>query len=185
MPLTKEEKKILLRLARRAIEKKLLKAPDPADAVEEEALKSGALNEHRGLFVTLHNSGMLRGCIGVFTSDEPLYEKVQEMSVSAAFMDPRFPPLEAGELKSVEIEISVLSPLREIKDVNEIEVGRHGIYIIDGSARGVLLPQVAVEHGFDRETFLDQTCLKAGLAPGCWKRGARILVFEAEIFKED
>ncbi|MFQ5442365.1 MAG: AmmeMemoRadiSam system protein A [Thermodesulfobacteriota bacterium] len=185
MPLTKEEKKILLELARGAIEKRLLRGGDPARPVPEDALRSGGLNEKRGLFVTLHNDGMLRGCIGAFTSEIPLYKKVEEMALSAAFMDPRFAPLEAGELKSVNIEISVLSPLREITDVLEIEIGRHGIYIIDGSARGVLLPQVAVEQGFDREAFLDHTCMKAGLEPGCWKRDVKILVFEAEIFRED
>ncbi len=185
MTLTKEEKDILLRLARRAIEKRLLKSGDPAETAPPDALQSGALNETRGLFVTIHSDGLLRGCIGAFTSDKPLREKVGEMALSAAFMDPRFSPLEAGELKHIEIEISVLSPLREITDVGEIEIGRHGIYIIDGPARGVLLPQVAMEHNFDRETFLDHTCMKAGLEPGCWKRGVRILIFEAEIFKEE
>ncbi len=180
MPLTEEEKQELLKIARASIEAHLKGLPEP-----EFDVTSRGLLEKRGAFVTLHREGRLRGCIGVFESQKPLYRTVAEMALSAAFNDPRFPPLSPHELDSIDIEISALSPLREINDPNEIEVGRHGIYIIKGAHRGVLLPQVAVEHGFDRETFLDQTCLKAGLGPGCWREGARILVFEAEIFSED
>ena len=93
-------------------------------------------------------------------------------------------PVEKGELPEIDIEISVLSPLRQIKDINEIEVGRHGIYIMQGRNRGVLLPQVASEHGFDREEFLDETCIKAGLEPNAWREGADIYIFEAEVFGE-
>jgi AmmeMemoRadiSam system protein A len=107
------------------------------------------------------------------------------MALSAAFNDPRFKPLEARELPEVDIEISALTPLRPVSSVEEIEVGRHGIYIIRGPYHGVLLPQVATEYGWDRYTFLDQTCLKAGMAPGCWKMpDTQILVFSAEVFGE-
>ncbi len=181
MSLTREERDFLLRLARQAIEARLKGQAAPAVRPPE---KKAALQSHSGVFVTLHKDGALRGCIGNFTSDAPLYENVIEMARASAFSDPRFSPVRAGELADIDIEISVLTPMREIEDVKEIEVGRHGIYIQKGYARGVLLPQVAVENNFDRETFLDHTCLKAGLPPGCWKEGARIFIFEAEIFGE-
>ncbi len=180
MPLTKDEKNTLLRIARDAIEAKVSGARAPAEAIESSALKSDS-----GAFVTLHRFGDLRGCIGTFASPEPLYITVRDMAVAAAAKDPRFIPVRPNELKEIEIEISVLSPLREIKDPKEIEVGRHGLYIVKGRQRGVLLPQVAIEQGYDRLKFLDATCLKAGLAPGNWKADdATIFVFETEIFKE-
>ena len=179
MPLTTEEKKILLKIAREAIEARLASKPLPAfDA------KSPGLLEKSGAFVCLSAKGRLRGCIGIFLSEGPLYKTIQDMAISAATRDDRFYPVTKEELIGIKIEISVLTPLRKIPDVKEIEVGRHGIYIIKGSKRGVLLPQVAIEYGFDRETFLDQTCIKAGLRPGCWKDGADIYVFEAEIFND-
>ncbi len=143
-----------------------------------------ALKEPGGAFVTLHKYGELRGCIGTFQAEKPLYLVVKEMALSAAFNDPRFPPLSTEELPEVEIEISVLSPLARGKP-EEVEVGRHGIYLIKGIFRGVLLPQVAVEHGWDRETFLDHVCLKAGLPPGCWRDPeTEIYLFTAEVFSE-
>ena len=180
MPLTTEEKKILLEIARASIEAHLAHKPMPAPDV-----KSPGLLEKRGAFVSLHAKGRLRGCIGVFLSTTPLYETISDMAISAATKDDRFYPVTKEELGGIEIEISVLTPLMKISDVAAIEVGRHGIYIIKGSKRGVLLPQVAIEYGFDRETFLDQTCIKAGLRPGSWKDRADIYVFEAEIFKEE
>ena len=93
-------------------------------------------------------------------------------------------PLCASELDDISLEISVISPLKEIKETGEIEVGRHGLYIIKGRNRGVLLPQVAVEHNMDRECFLENTCVKAGLEPDAWKQNAAIFTFEAEILKE-
>ncbi len=183
MALTKEDRRLILRIARASIEAKL-------DAPRAEATKgetqsiTEALRVCSGVFVTLHEAGSLRGCIGNFTSNEPLYKNVAKMARAAAFSDPRFGPLRFDELPAIDIEISVLSPLREITDVNEIEVGRHGIFIEKGYARGVLLPQVATENNFDRRTFLEHTCMKAGLEPNCWKSGATISVFEAEIFGE-
>ncbi|BEQ16260.1 AmmeMemoRadiSam system protein A [Desulfoferula mesophila] len=139
----------------------------------------------RGAFVTLHKRGRLRGCIGNFISDEPLTELIEDMAVAAASQDPRFPPLSGDELDQVDLEISVLSPLKRIEDVSEIQVGTHGIYIISPRGRGVLLPQVATEYGWDRDAFLDQTCVKAGLRPGCWRDpDTEILIFSAQIFGE-
>ncbi len=181
MALTENEKKILLTAARSAI-KNHLGGDDEATAAPAQ---SPALSEHRGAFVTLHKAGALRGCIGMFTSDKSLYNTVKDMAINAATEDPRFPRVTPEELPGLAVEISALTPLRKTSDVTEIEVGRHGIYIISGANRGVLLPQVAVEHGFDRDTFLDQTCLKAGLSAGSWKAGAEIYIFEAEVFSEE
>jgi len=178
--LSERAKKTLLEAARRAIEAELSGLPTPLPSVSD-----AALLEPRGAFVTLHKKGALRGCIGIFESTKPLIEVVMDMAISAAFHDPRFPPLHPAELPEVDIEISALSPLRPISSPDEIQVGKHGIYITLGPYRGVLLPQVATEHGWDRDTFLDQTCWKAGLAPGCWKDPAcRISIFTAEIFGE-
>jgi AmmeMemoRadiSam system protein A len=180
MPLTSLEKEFLLKTARTAIETCVRNEPDPPDDPE-----GGELTQGRGAFVTLRKGAELRGCIGTFSEDKPLYEAVMEMAVAAAVRDSRFSPVEAHELKHIWIEISALSPLIEIEDHEEIEVGRHGIYILKGSCSGVLLPQVATEYGLDRNAFLDLTCRKAGLARGGWREGAKILTFEAEIFREE
>lgn len=178
--LTPEEKKKLLGIARDTIEKR---ANGERPVPPEEA--SGALSESRGAFVTLHKHGHLRGCIGCFVGEGPLAETIQRMAISAGWEDPRFPPVRKEEVDDIDIEISVLSPLREIDDVSEIEVGRHGIYITKGFYRGVLLPQVATEQGWDRDTFLSHTCIKAGLSPDAWKnKDLKIEVFTAEIFGE-
>lgn len=180
MPLSQDEKTTLLQLARSAIETHLTGEDDPPPLNLTEGL-----GRRGGAFVTLHKDGDLRGCIGTFTSDEPLYMTVAEMAVSAATRDPRFHPVTTEELDHVTLEISVLSPLREVAGPDEIEVARHGLYIIRGDNAGVLLPQVATEWGFDTLRFLDATCEKAGLPAGCWEEeGTRILVFEAEVFGE-
>lgn len=178
--LTAEEKKKLIEIARSAIASHLSGTVDPP----ENDLSPG-LKEERGAFVSLHKGKHLRGCIGTFQADKPLCQIVHEMAVAASSQDPRFVPVGIEELKDLKIEISVLSPLKEIKDPSEIVIGRHGLYIIKGRYRGVLLPQVAVEHGFDVYTFLDETCMKAGLLPGDWKKGAAILTFEADIIEEN
>ena len=144
-----------------------------------------ALQEQRGCFVTIKKNGVLRGCIGTFTSEKPLILTVQEMAISAATRDPRFYPMKQTDLADYHVEISVLSPLRKIDSVEEIVVGDHGLYIEKNIARGVLLPQVATEFGWDRETFLRQTCLKAGLRPDEWQDGATIYIFSADIFGDD
>jgi len=180
MGLSQKERAALLELARAAIKRHLRGEPPPRPEELTERLELDC-----GAFVTLHSDGNLRGCIGTFTSDEPLYRTVAEMAVAAATKDPRFAPVTPEELEEITLEISVLSPLREISDPEEIEVGRHGIYIIRGDRAGVLLPQVATEWGFDRTRFLDATCNKAGLPAGCWKEpGTKVLVFEAEVFGE-
>ncbi len=178
--LSRQEKIMLLQIAREAIKSQL-----EGRAMQLPQISSAALLEPRGAFVTLHKHGQLRGCIGNFTSPNPLYQTVAEMAISAAFNDPRFQPLAPHEFSEIDIEISALTPLRPIKDIEEIEVGRHGIYVINGPYRGVLLPQVATEYGWDRYTFLDQTCIKAGMSPGCWQDpSTQILIFSAEIFGE-
>jgi AmmeMemoRadiSam system protein A len=143
-----------------------------------------ALQTPQGAFVTITIGGELRGCIGTFREDTPLYRTVAQMAVAAASEDPRFPPLTAAELPKTHVEISALTPMKPVADVREIEVGRHGLYVTQGFHSGVLLPQVATEYGWDRTTFLEQTCRKAGLPKNAWQEGAKILSFEAEVFGE-
>ena len=146
----------------------------------------GALGEPRGAFVTLHGrrDGELRGCIGMMQAERPLVETVARMAVAAATQDGRFPPVTAGELPGLRIEISALGPLRPIRP-DEVEVGRHGLLIGLGGRRGVLLPQVPVEQGWDRETFLAHTCWKAGLPEDAWQRAdVELLGFTADVFGE-
>jgi len=179
MGLKEEEKIFLLQLVRKTLEayfgrERLEVTPPPWPNI---SLPAGA-------FVTLHKDGTLRGCIGCFQSEKPLYQVVQEMALAAALNDPRFPPVSADELPKIEIEISVLSPLKKGKP-EEVEIGKHGVYLVKGYFRGVLLPQVAVEQGWDRETFLDHVCLKAGLPPRCWQDPeTQVYLFTAEVFSE-
>jgi len=155
-------------------------APTPA------ACNEALLNTQRGCFVTIHQHGQLRGCIGNFQPQQALFRSVAEMAVAAASKDPRFPPLQSADLASISLEISVLSPLEKIASVAEIEVGRDGIYLERGYYRGVLLPQVAIAYGWDRATFLAQTCHKAGLPSEAWKSPeTTIYRFSAEIFNEE
>jgi AmmeMemoRadiSam system protein A len=127
------------------------------------------LNQALGVFVTLRKGEALRGCIGQLRSDDPLYQTVRDTAVSAASRDPRFPPVSNEELNQLSIKISILSPLVQVEDILEIEVGVHGVMIIHAGRRGILLPQVPVERGWDRKTFLENVCLKAGLPPDTWK----------------
>lgn len=141
------------------------------------------LREKFGAFVTLTIRGRLRGCIGHIVGDMPLYATIGEMAAAAAFEDPRFPPLSAREFQDVAIEISILSPIEPCPDPALVEVGRHGLLIRRGGHSGLLLPQVPVEWHWNREQFLDQTCLKAGLEPGCWRApDTSLFWFEAEVF---
>jgi len=177
--LTSGQKEKLLKIARDTVESYVKTKNMPEIDMQDPALMS-----HYGAFVTLKRQGMLRGCIGNFFSDGPLYETVENMAVNAAVRDRRFRPVSAQELDDIEVEISVLSPLRRVFSMDEIEVGKHGIYLIKGRNAGVLLPQVAVENGWDRETFLQETCRKAGLGPDDWKEGAEIYTFTAQVFGE-
>lgn len=178
--LNKEEKVYLLKLVRQTILTYLEKQEYPSTKPISEKLE-----EKFGVFVTLHEHGQLRGCIGYVEGIKPLYQAVMDMARSAAFSDPRFPPVKKEEVKDLEIEISVLSPLKKIKDVSEIQVGKHGIIIQKGFRRGLLLPQVATEWHWNREEFLRQTCFKAGLPAEAWQDPAtEISIFSAEIFNE-
>jgi AmmeMemoRadiSam system protein A len=137
-------------------------------------------------FVTLHVGGELQGCIGSLQLEGSLWDTVHEMAIAAARRDPRFPPLAARDLASLEVEISVLGSPRRISNPAEIEIGRHGLEIRRGRRRGLLLPQVAVEHDFDRERFLAETCRKAGLPADSWRDPeTEIWIFEAEVFGGD
>jgi AmmeMemoRadiSam system protein A len=175
---SEHDRELLLRLAREAIQAYIGVAAAHVPAA------SGVLAAPGGAFVSLHNRGELRGCIGHIEPTEPLGGVVTRCAVAAASTDPRFPPITAEELKQIDIEISLLGPLEEIHDPGEIEVGRHGLVVEQGWQRGLLLPQVATEWNWDAETFLAHTCTKAGLARDAWKRGARIFRFEAEVFGE-
>ncbi len=179
--LSPSDQKRLLDIARLAISEYLLKGKK-VDLKEE----LSPLNVKTGAFVTLHEHGELRGCIGNLTSDKPLYLTVRDMAIEAAVGDPRFPKLTEQELKDVELEISVLSPLKKIDDVKEIEMGRDGVLIRKGFNSGVFLPQVATETGWDKEEFLSYLCQhKAGLAPDAWKdKQTDIYTFTAQVFSE-
>jgi hypothetical protein len=133
--------------------------------------------------VTLTEGGRLRGCIGHIEARKPLYATVRECARAAALDDPRFPAVTPAELSLLQLEISILSPLLDI-DPQQVEVGRHGLLISRGAQRGLLLPQVAVEWDWDREQFLAETCLKAGLPGNAWQHGARIQAFTAQVLKE-
>jgi AmmeMemoRadiSam system protein B/AmmeMemoRadiSam system protein A len=144
---------------------------------------SPRLKEPGAAFVTLYKKGQLRGCIGHVVARMPLADTVAEMAEAAAIHDPRFRPVRAEELGDIRFEISVLTPLKKINSPEEIEVGKHGLVIARGGSMGLLLPQVATEQGWDKTTFLEHTCLKAGLPRDAWKeKGTEIYVFSAEVF---
>lgn len=181
LALNDEQKRTLLALAKTSVEhatreQKLYEPPAVADSI---------LNQESGAFVTLREAGQLRGCIGYTAAAKPLYLTVRDTATLAAFRDPRFPPVAVAELPSLEYEISVLSPLRRVLDEWQIQVGRHGLLIKNGSHEGLLLPQVAREHHWDATKFLEQTCVKAGLPADCWKsEDTDVFAFTAIIFEE-
>lgn len=171
------ERQLLLQLARDSIQ----------SGLEGRELDLTPLSHHlaepRGAFTTLHLGEKLRGCIGYVSPTDSLYKTVADTARAAAFDDPRFEPVTLSEVPRLKIEISVLSPLQPIRP-NEVVIGRHGLVVIQGNRRGLLLPQVAPEWNWDRETFLAQTCLKAGLAADAWQHGAELQGFTAEVFGE-
>ena len=176
--LSEQDKKALHHIARAVIENKAR-----GKSVPEFKIESPILKENRGAFVTINKKSQLRGCIGYIEGHGPLHQTIEEMAEAAAFRDPRFSPIKEKELPELEIEISVLTPLKKIADVNEIQVGKHGIYIKRGWFSGLLLPQVATEYGWDRQTFLEHTCQKAGLPSNAWKeKDTEIYIFSADIF---
>jgi AmmeMemoRadiSam system protein A len=180
MKLSTADKQLLLHVARDSIEAHLKgKSATPVKT------DSAVLCELRGAFVSLHRRGQLRGCIGYLDAVKPLLQTVREMAAAAAFHDPRFRPLQTDELADIEIEISVLSPMRLVNSTDEIEIGKHGLYIVSGYNRGLLLPQVATQCKWDRLPFLEQTCCKAGLPPDAWKEPlTKIYIFSAEVFSD-
>lgn len=152
---------------------------------QPEPMADTSLNVCSGCFVTINQNGHLRGCIGNFQSQQPLYREIATMAVAAASQDPRFPPMGEEDLDNFRLEITVLSTLKKISETSEIEVGKHGIYIIKEHNHGVLLPQVATEYGWDRETFLRQTSVKAGLTENSWQHpDTDIYIFSGQIFHE-
>jgi len=173
-----EERQLLLRWAHQSIRARL-----EGRELDHRA-PTAHLEEKRGAFTTLHTHGKLRGCIGFVEARYPLYRTIHETAQSAAFHDPRFPPVRINELPLLQIEISVMSPLKPIAPA-DVRVGVHGLMISKGGRAGLLLPQVATEWGWDRETFLTQTCHKAGLPGDAWQTGAEIEAFTAEVFGED
>ncbi|MHB8203608.1 MAG: AmmeMemoRadiSam system protein A [Desulfomonilaceae bacterium] len=178
MGLTEEDKAQLLKLVKTAVQCKCKGLKPPVFEPTSEKLK-----EKCGAFVTINKKGMLRGCIGWLNATKPLCETVLEMAESAAFKDPRFRPICEDELEFLDYEISVLTPFHRIKDVDEIQVGIHGILIRNGLRSGLLLPQVAAERDWDRTTFLQETCRKAGLNRDEWKDpNTEIYVFSADVF---
>jgi hypothetical protein len=179
--LSPDEKKLLFKIARESIWAEL----EGVSYHYPEEIPA-KLKRISGAFVTLTIDGHLRGCIGYVEGVKPLYEAIHDMAIAAAFQDPRFSPLSREEFDKIDIEISILSPLKKIQSLDEVEVGRHGILIRKDFYSGLLLPQVAVEHHWDRKTFLEQTCWKAGLDKNCYKDPtAEIYIFSAEILHEN
>jgi AmmeMemoRadiSam system protein A len=174
---SESERELIRRIARNSIEEKLLGKPEEPLAIPD------SLRELMGAFVTLKTRGELKGCIGYVKPILPLADTIKQMSIQAAFHDPRFMPLNEREWEDTEIEISVLTPLKKITDIEEIEVGVHGLYIEKGGYSGLLLPQVAVENCWDRTAFLEYTCYKAGLPKNAWKsKDTSIFIFSADVF---
>jgi AmmeMemoRadiSam system protein A len=173
-----EERGLLLQIARESIlsflERREISLFTP----------STHLSEPKGVFTTLYSKDRLRGCVGYPAAILPLYRAVVETARAAASEDPRFYPVRLDEVHDLRISLSVLSQLQTIS-AEQVEIGRHGLVISQGGLRGLLLPQVPVEHGWDRTTFLEQTCLKAGLAPDAWRAVAHVEAFTAEAFGDE
>src|SRR5688572_11249548 len=165
----------LLGLARVALEARVRRQPLPV-------APGDVVVDAFGVFVTVHHLGDLRGCLGSLDAHEPVVEAVIRLAAAVAHEDRRFSPLGAHELAGVTIDLSVLTRPERVSDHLTIEVGRHGLIVELNGRKGLLLPQVAPEHGWDRETFLAHTCIKAGLSPSAWQSGASLYRFEAEVF---
>ena len=172
---SQEERTVLLCLAHDSISSALQRSEIPLDP------PTPHLAELRGVFTSLHLRGELRGCVGYVLPTSPVYRAVAETARAAAFDDNRFPPVTTDEAPHLEIELSILSPPVPIHP-EAIEVGRHGLLVSQDGRRGLLLPQVPVERKWDRITFIEQTCRKAGLPMDAWRKGASILAFSAEVF---
>ena len=180
MQLSEKQKESLLDIARKTIEDITTGKTLPDFYIED-----SLLNEKCGAFVTIHNKGKLRGCIGNIIGHTSLWETVRKMAVEASQNDPRFPPVTAVELEEIDVEISVISPFEKIEDIKKIRVGKHGIFIKQGYYQGLLLPQVATEYGWGRKEFIEHTCLKAGLSRDCYRDSkSEIFIFSAIVFGE-
>lgn len=180
--LSDDHRKTLLDIARQSIAAVLGgRSPDWKAEDFDDTLRQPA-----GAFVTLRTrEGDLRGCIGSIRAVDPLYKAVASSAISAAFRDPRFEPLRPGELERLDLEVSVMGPIELVTSIEDVVAGRDGLIISQGGHAGLLLPQVATEYEWDRETFLDQTCLKAGLRRGAWRgKDCRIEKFSAVVFGE-
>ena len=170
-----------MKIARDAVELRIREG----DVLNLDGEPEEKLLQDRAAFVTLKINNRLRGCIGCTSPAGPLNQTVRNMAISAATQDPRFRPVTKDELKLLTYEISVLSPFRRILDIDKIEVGRHGLLVKKGNRSGLLLPQVPVEQGWDRQTFIEQTCRKAGLPTDAWKdEDTDIFGFTAFVFGE-
>jgi AmmeMemoRadiSam system protein A len=176
---TSQQRALLLELARDAIAAHLATAPIPSFETDDPVL-----SQRSGAFVTLWKRGDLRGCIGHVDDDKPLCQVVQEMAVAAASADYRFSPLAPSELPDLEIEINVLSPMQRIESVDEVQVGAHGLLIVKNGHRGLLLPEVAAERGWNRQEFVEAVCWKAGLPKDAWRAGATLYTFTTVLFRE-
>lgn len=177
--LTPEERAGLLTIARQALAQHLL-----GRSVGGVPEIPTSLIEPRAAFVTLRAEGSLRGCVGSVDATKALSDAVAHCAVAAATSDPRFSPVLPAEFFQLTIEVSVLSPLQPLEDVTRLIPGTHGVCVTAGQHRGILLPQVAVEQRWDRETFLGFACRKAHLAPDAWRHGATLHIFTAEVFGE-
>lgn len=176
--LNDDDQRRLLALARRAFEARVRRQPPP------EPERGGAVDAPASAFVTIHNRGELRGCLGRLDTRAPLGETIAQLAAAVSDSDPRFDPVSLLELPDIDIEISVLTPERAVASIDDIELGRHGVIVELGARRGLLLPQVATEQRWDRETFVSHACLKASLPRDAWRHGAQVLVFEAQVFGE-
>ena len=170
------DRQTLLRIARDAIVAHVRGGVAPTLEI------GGALSQPADAFVTLHRGGELRGCIGRLQAHEPIAHVVAHCAVAACSDDPRFPPVTAEELDGLEIELSILGPIEPVASLEDIDVGRHGLVVERGFHRGLLLPQVAIERKWDRKTFVEETCRKAGLPRDAWQAGATVSTFEADVF---
>jgi AmmeMemoRadiSam system protein A len=178
--LTEAQQRALVEIARGAVRHAIAGLLPPASRPED----LEGLPEASGAFVTLKRDGQLRGCIGTLHCRAPLHEEIARVAISAAREDPRFDAVRVAELDDLDVEVSVLGPLEEIdpRDLAAFVIGLHGLVVEQGHRRGLLLPQVATEWGWDREQFLSQTCVKAGLPSDGWQRGARVYRFAAVVF---
>lgn len=181
MEITLEEKKILLDIARTSIKSVFTGEEIPEPDYE----KHPVFNSYSGAFVTLTKAGSLRGCIGYIISDRPLFETICDAAIQASQNDPRFPSVRQSEIKDLLIEISVLSEPFPLNNYDEIEIGKHGLILEEKGRRGLLLPQVPIEHHMNREQYLDAICQKSGFSHGYWKtKQLKLNAFTATVFCE-